>query len=146
MKLLTMKDVEERLGVTSRTVFNYIESGELKGFKLKTAWRFEESELDSFLKKQQEKRQTAEQRQPGLAALLEKEAPYWSNKKKWEETKLWVIELLDLNPQLRVRWEPEIGILIGPIQEPVTVTLTDDGIVVTPAEEKYIPELVAARH
>lgn len=54
-KLLNMKQVEERLGVSSRTVFNFIQRGEIKGFKVGKAWRFAESEIENYLKRQQEK-------------------------------------------------------------------------------------------
>ncbi len=65
MKLLTMKQVEERLGVSSRTVFNFIQRGEIKGFKVGKSWRFEESEIEDYLKRQQAKAE--KQREPSAA-------------------------------------------------------------------------------
>lgn len=54
-KLLTMRQVEERLGVSSRTVFNFIQRGELEGFKVGKSWRFKESVIDAYLARQMEK-------------------------------------------------------------------------------------------
>lgn len=54
-KFLTVKEVQEMLGVSSRTVFNFIERGELKGFKIGKSWRFETSEVENYLKRQMEK-------------------------------------------------------------------------------------------
>lgn len=54
-KLLTTKQVQEILGVSERTVFNFMERGELKGFKVGRSWRFEESEIEAYLQRQQEK-------------------------------------------------------------------------------------------
>ncbi len=54
-RLLTVKQVQEMLGVSARTVFNFIERGDLKGFKVGKSWRFEESEVENYIKRQQQK-------------------------------------------------------------------------------------------
>lgn len=54
-KLLTTKQVQELLGVSERTIFNFMNRGDLKGFKVGRSWRFEESEIEDYLKKQREK-------------------------------------------------------------------------------------------
>jgi excisionase family DNA binding protein len=64
-KLLTTKQVQERLGVSERTVFNFMERGDLKGFKVGRSWRFEESEVEDYLRRQQEK--AREQRESSAA-------------------------------------------------------------------------------
>jgi excisionase family DNA binding protein len=64
-KLLTTKQVQERLGVSERTIFNFMERGDLKGFKVGRSWRFEESEVEDYLLRQQEK--AREQRESSAA-------------------------------------------------------------------------------
>jgi excisionase family DNA binding protein len=54
-KLLTIKQVQEVLGVSERTVFNFMERGEITGFKVGRSWRFEESVIDAFIARQREK-------------------------------------------------------------------------------------------
>lgn len=59
-KLLTTKQVQEMLGVSERTIFNFMERGDLKGFKVGRSWRFEESDIEDYINRQRRK---AEQRQ-----------------------------------------------------------------------------------
>jgi excisionase family DNA binding protein len=54
-KLLTIKQVQEVLGVSERTVFNFMERGEITGFKVGRSWRFEESVIDAYIARQREK-------------------------------------------------------------------------------------------
>jgi excisionase family DNA binding protein len=54
-KLLDVKQVREVLGLSERTVFRFIKSGELKGFKVGREWRFEESDITDFIQRQREK-------------------------------------------------------------------------------------------
>jgi excisionase family DNA binding protein len=54
-KLLDVKRVREMLGLSERTVFRLIKSGELKGFKVGREWRFEESDITDFIQRQREK-------------------------------------------------------------------------------------------
>ncbi len=54
-KLLDIKQVREVLGLSERTVFRLIKSGELKGFKVGREWRFEESDITDFIQRQREK-------------------------------------------------------------------------------------------
>ncbi len=53
--LLNIKQVQERLDLSERTVFRLIKSGELKGFKAGREWRFEESDIKDYIKRQREK-------------------------------------------------------------------------------------------
>jgi excisionase family DNA binding protein len=54
-QLLDTKQVQERLGVSERTIFNLLRRGDLKGFKAGRSWRFEESDIEAYIKRQREK-------------------------------------------------------------------------------------------
>jgi len=54
-KLLTIKQVQELLGVSERTVFNFMERGEITGFKIGRQWRFEQAVIDAYIARQREK-------------------------------------------------------------------------------------------
>lgn len=54
-KILDIKLVQEILHLSERTVFRLIKSGDLKGFKAGREWRFEESDIDDFIRVQREK-------------------------------------------------------------------------------------------
>ena len=54
-KLLTIKEVQEKLSVSERTVFNFMERGEITGFKVGRSWRFEESVIDAYIARQRAK-------------------------------------------------------------------------------------------
>jgi excisionase family DNA binding protein len=53
--LLDIKQVQEKLGVSERTIFRLIEKGDLTGFKVGRAWRFEESDIDLYIDRQRQK-------------------------------------------------------------------------------------------
>lgn len=57
-ELLDIKQVQDRLKVSERTIFRLIKKGELKGFKVGREWRFEESDIAEFIARQ---RREAEQ-------------------------------------------------------------------------------------
>lgn len=48
-KIYTLKEVEEILGVTQRTLYRWIESGTLKAFKAGRTWRVTEQSLQEFM-------------------------------------------------------------------------------------------------
>lgn len=54
-KLLDVKQVQEALGLSERTVFRLIKTGDLKGFKAGREWRFEETDIQDYIKRQREK-------------------------------------------------------------------------------------------
>lgn len=56
-EFLNIKQVQEILGISERTAFRYIKSGELKGFKLGKEWKFEPSDIDAFIALRREKAQ-----------------------------------------------------------------------------------------
>lgn len=51
-KILDVKQVQEMLHLSERTVFRLIKSGKLKGFKAGREWRFEESDIEDFIQEQ----------------------------------------------------------------------------------------------
>lgn len=52
-RLLTPEQVAERLQVTRRTVYQWINDGKLPALKVGRGWRIDESSLDSYLKPKQ---------------------------------------------------------------------------------------------
>ncbi len=54
-KMLDVKQIQERLGISERTIFRLLKNGELTGFKVGRTWRFEESDLQGFIQRQREK-------------------------------------------------------------------------------------------
>ncbi len=53
--LLNIKQVQEILGLSERTVFRLIKSKELQGFKVGREWRFEQKDIDAFITEQRKK-------------------------------------------------------------------------------------------
>jgi excisionase family DNA binding protein len=56
-RLLNIKQVQELLGLSERTVFRLIKNNDLKGFKAGREWRFEESDIDAYIAEQRKKAQ-----------------------------------------------------------------------------------------
>ena len=54
-ELLTVKQVQDILHLSERTVFRLIQRKELKGFKVGREWRFEQSDIDDFIGRQRRK-------------------------------------------------------------------------------------------
>lgn len=54
-ELLTVKQVQDILHLSERTVFRLIQRKELKGFKVGREWRFEQSDIDNFIERQRRK-------------------------------------------------------------------------------------------
>ncbi len=51
-ELLNIKRIQEILGVSERTAFRLIKEGKLKGFKVGREWRFEASDIDTYIERQ----------------------------------------------------------------------------------------------
>lgn len=49
MNFLTVEQVATVLGLTEKTVRKYINTGELKAFKLGTSWKITEEDLQAFI-------------------------------------------------------------------------------------------------
>jgi excisionase family DNA binding protein len=54
-ELLNVKQVQEYLKVSERTVFNLISRGDLKGFKAGRSWRFRISDVQDYEDKQRQR-------------------------------------------------------------------------------------------
>lgn len=50
---LTTEEIAEMLKVTTKTVRNWLQSGELRGIRLKGSWRIPKSEFERFLKQRE---------------------------------------------------------------------------------------------
>jgi excisionase family DNA binding protein len=51
-KYITVDEVAEALGLSTKTVRTYIKDGKLKAYKLGTSWRIEPDEVDAFIERQ----------------------------------------------------------------------------------------------
>lgn len=49
MNYLTVEQVAASLGLSEKTVRNYINKGELKAFKLGTSWKISPQDLETFI-------------------------------------------------------------------------------------------------
>lgn len=54
-ELLNIKQIQDILHLSERTIFRLIKEGELKGFKAGREWRFEPSDIDDFIARQRRK-------------------------------------------------------------------------------------------
>jgi len=54
-EFINIKQVQDLLGISERTVFRYIKSGELKGFKAGREWKFEPADIDAFIELRRQK-------------------------------------------------------------------------------------------
>jgi excisionase family DNA binding protein len=54
-ELLDVKQVQDKLKISERTVFRLIKNGELRGFKVGREWRFEPSDIEDYIRRQREK-------------------------------------------------------------------------------------------
>ena len=52
--ILTIEQVADQLQVSTRTVRRIMKTDQLKGFMIGKRWRFTQSEVDTYLKHQQE--------------------------------------------------------------------------------------------
>lgn len=54
-KLLNVKQMQDFLGLSERTIFRLLKTGDLKGFKVGREWRFTESDINAYIEKQRQK-------------------------------------------------------------------------------------------
>jgi excisionase family DNA binding protein len=54
-KLLNIKQVQEILGLSERTIFRLIKKGEIQGFKIGREWRFTEADISAYIERQRQK-------------------------------------------------------------------------------------------
>jgi len=48
-EVYTVRDVAQRLHLTTETIRDYLQDGKLKGFKVGKQWRVREQELEAFI-------------------------------------------------------------------------------------------------
>jgi excisionase family DNA binding protein len=60
---LTSEQVAARLQVSTRTIHRLATTGKLKGFKVGTLWRFNETDVDDFARPAEPMRRPATQRE-----------------------------------------------------------------------------------
>jgi excisionase family DNA binding protein len=53
--LLTIKEVQDRLGISESTMFRLLKRKEIKGFKVGRVWKFEEKDIEEYIRQQREK-------------------------------------------------------------------------------------------
>ena len=58
--LLNSKEAQERLGISESTLLRLLKNKELKGFKVGRIWKFEESDIEDFIRKQRAKSENTE--------------------------------------------------------------------------------------
>ncbi len=56
-RLLNIKEAQAVLDISESTMFRLIKSRKLQGFKVGREWRFEESDIDTFIDEQRKKAQ-----------------------------------------------------------------------------------------
>lgn len=54
-ELITIKAVQDALGISERTAFRLVKSGELKGFKVGREWRFTQADIEAYIDRQRKK-------------------------------------------------------------------------------------------
>lgn len=59
-ELLDIKQLQQMLHLSERTIFRLIKTGELKGFKAGREWRFEQSDIDDYIERQRKKAEKKE--------------------------------------------------------------------------------------
>jgi len=52
--ILTIREVADYLRLAEKTVYRYAPEGKIPGFKVGGAWRFRKSEIDKWIKKQEQ--------------------------------------------------------------------------------------------
>jgi excisionase family DNA binding protein len=77
-ELLNIKQVQEILHLSERTVFRLIKAKELKGFKAGREWRFEQKDIDDYIERQRRKADEDTDKRPALNIV----APRLSLKQK----------------------------------------------------------------
>ncbi len=53
--IMTVKDLALYLKIAEKTAYRFALEGKIPGFKVGSAWRFQKSEIDNWIKKQRKK-------------------------------------------------------------------------------------------
>ena len=59
-KILTLAQAAQQLGVSQRTVMRIMEKDQIRGFMIGSRWKFMQSEIDAYLKRQQEQQKPSD--------------------------------------------------------------------------------------
>jgi excisionase family DNA binding protein len=51
---MSLEQIAKLLGISERTVVRLIEEGKLVGFKVGRSWRFDQADIDAYVKRQKE--------------------------------------------------------------------------------------------
>ncbi len=51
---MSLEQVAKLLGISERTVVRLIEEGKLVGFKVGRSWRFDQADIDDYVRRQKE--------------------------------------------------------------------------------------------
>ena len=65
-ELLDIKQVQDILHLSERTIFRLIKNKELQGFKVGREWRFEPSDLDEYIARQRRKAEEDTAKRPAV--------------------------------------------------------------------------------
>lgn len=49
LKMYSIKEVSELIGISPRSLYTYINQGKIKAYKLPTGWRFYEKDVIAFV-------------------------------------------------------------------------------------------------
>ena len=55
-QIMTIKELSEYLKIAEKTAYRFAAEGKIPGFKVGSAWRFRQKEIDAWIKKQSEQK------------------------------------------------------------------------------------------
>lgn len=55
-EIMTVKELAEYLKIAEKTAYRFVAEGKIPGFKVGSAWRFRQKEIDEWIKKQSEQK------------------------------------------------------------------------------------------
>lgn len=55
-EIMTVKELAEYLKIAEKTAYRFVAEGKIPGFKVGSAWRFRQKEIDAWIKKQSEQK------------------------------------------------------------------------------------------
>lgn len=71
VRLMTVDDVADQIGVCKRTVYEWVADGRLPHFRLGRVLRFRQADIDTFILKQIEESQPEERLDPDDLTILD---------------------------------------------------------------------------
>lgn len=55
-EIMTVKELAEYLKIAEKTAYRFVAEGKIPSFKVGSAWRFRQKEIDAWIKKQSEQK------------------------------------------------------------------------------------------